>query len=391
MSLKTLNREQSFDTLKLKVPSKVFHNINWNKFNLVLKQNAGTGIIHDADGDENLFPEIEKIKGLNSFTYVPNYDLFDLQISSKILGEDYYRGITKNTITKVAETLISNELVSDVNLRDFVTDSQVLRGDNTFNIEVKEKQVQDYYDSLSLIITQGHKGKINIYDDGKDKVNGIVIGKDTKILQKLTIYDKMDEARVLLKSQSGLNNFDELLKKEYGMEGKDFREYFENKLRIELRVNDFGKLRKFYTNRPKGDVFLYDLLFSENNAILYQWNQFVSSTNTKTAIKFLDMSYNDKMNYKLENWSSVTNWNYLKPFIEKFNGDEKVITEKIQKLHYYDNQKQKYRKMGKSVENDIIRFCSEWKQNKLKQLRGTLYPNSLTEKFKEVEKKIHDL
>ena len=61
MSLKTLNREQSFDTLKLKVPSKVFHNINWNKFNLVLKQNAGTGIIHDADGDENLFPEIEKV------------------------------------------------------------------------------------------------------------------------------------------------------------------------------------------------------------------------------------------------------------------------------------------------------------------------------------------
>jgi hypothetical protein len=274
-------------------------------------------------------------------------------------------------------------------MSEFIQTAQVLRADNTFNIPIEEAQVADYYDALSLVITQGSKGKIDVYGEKGDRVNGVVVGKDTKVLQKITIYDKMDEARVKLKSSIG--SFDDNIKREYGMDGNAFRDYFNNKLRIELRVNDFNKLRKFYTARSKGNVYLYDLLYCENNAILYQWNQFVSKTDTSTAIKFLDMSYQDKMNYKLDGFSASANFHYLKPWIEKFKGDEKIVTDKIKKLHYYDNLTGKYKKMSKSVCDDIIRFCSEYKQNQIKAKMGELFTSSLTEKFKEVDKKISNL
>jgi len=47
--------------------------------------------------------------------------------------------------------------------------------------------------------------------------------------------------------------------------------------------------------------------------------------------------------------------------------------------------------MSKSVVDDIIKFCSEYKQNQLKALRGELFTSSLTNKFKEVDKKITNL
>jgi hypothetical protein len=389
MALKTLKEEQSFDTLKLKVPAECFTNINWGMFSVPTKHNASTLELVEEPITQVLLDSKSEIKGLNTFTYVPHLNLFDLQISAKILREDYYQGITKHNISKVCQTLTDNDIVSGVDISEFIQTAQVLKADNTFNIPIEEAMIADYYDALSLVITQGTKGKIDVYGDRGDRVNGVVVGKDTKVLQKITIYDKMEEARVKLKSQIG--TFDDNVKREYGMEGQAFRDYFNNKLRIELRVNDFNKLRKFYTNRSKGNVYLEDLLFSENNAILYQWNQFVSSTDTATAIKFLDMSYQDKMNYKLEGYSASANFHYLKTWIEKFKGDEKIVTDKIKKLHYYDASNGKYKKMSKSVVNDIIRFCSEYRQNQLKSMRGELFTSSLTNKFKEVDKKISNL
>ena len=392
MVLTTLKGEQSFDTLRLQVPADIFSGTDWNKFSIPTKHNASTLALVDDTISQVLLDTGKKIKGLNTFTYVPDYDRYDLQISAKILGEDYYKGITKETIIKVGETLIENGIVKDVDMSEFIFRSKVLRADNTFNILVNDENMNEYYDALSLVITQGTKGKIDVYgDDGKrgDKVNGIVVGKDTKVLQKITIYDKMEEARVKLKLSD--KNFNQLVKMEYGMDGEKFREYFTKRLRIELRVSDFHKLRGFYTDRKRGDVFLNDLLFSENNAILYQWNQFVSRKDSAEAIKHLDMSLQDKQNYRLGSYSAHANWALLKPFVEKFKGDEKIVTDKIKKLHYYDDVKGTYKKLSESVRKDIVRFCSEYKQNKMKELRGELFTSSLTEKYKEIDKKIMKL
>jgi hypothetical protein len=227
MVLTTLKGEQSFDSLKLIVPADTFSGTDWNKFSIPTKHNASTLELVDETISQVLLNTGKPIKGLNTFTYVPEYDYYDLQISAKILGEDYYKGITKETIIKVGETLIENGIVKDVDMSEFIQHSQVLRADNTFNIDVKDDNISDYYDALSLVITQGTKGKIDVYgDDGKkgDRVNGIVVGKDTKVLQKITIYDKMEEARVKLKSNQG--TFDKLVKMEYGMDGDKFREFF---------------------------------------------------------------------------------------------------------------------------------------------------------------------
>jgi hypothetical protein len=47
--------------------------------------------------------------------------------------------------------------------------------------------------------------------------------------------------------------------------------------------------------------------------------------------------------------------------------------------------------MSDSVRKDIVRFCSEYKQNHLKSMRGELFTSSLTEKYKEIDKKISNL
>ena len=157
MVLTTLKGEQSFDTLRLQVPADIFSGTDWNKFSIPTKHNASTLALVDDTINQVLLDTGKKIKGLNTFTYVPGYDRYDLQISAKILGEDYYKGITNETIIKVAETLIENEIVKDVDMSEFIFRSKVLRADNTFNILVNDENMNEYYDALSLVITQGTK------------------------------------------------------------------------------------------------------------------------------------------------------------------------------------------------------------------------------------------
>jgi hypothetical protein len=386
--MNTLKTENQFDTLRIKIPTSSFRNIDFSKFNKKLTVNVDTGEIENGLAGENLWLN-DKGEGLNTFTIVPHLELVDCSISAKILREDYYKGITLNTFEKVFHSIIDRGICEDIDPTNFIEKSQVLRADNTFNIKVNGNTA-DYYDALELVASKGRLGKIDTYVEGSS-CTGIVLGKNTKKLQKITIYNKLEEAKAVSYSSKYLGvPFGEMIEREYGMKHKDFVEYFSERLRVELRVSDFDKLRKLYTSKRKGDVFLDDLLTSKNNAILYQYNQMVSERDSKTAIDFLNMMLEDKHNYKADSFSSAANWSLLKDFVYHFKGDENRVIEKIRKL-YYKNDDGTLKKISPSVKDDIIRFCSEYRQNQKRARKGELFSSNLTEKYKEIEKQIKEL
>ena len=384
-----LQTDNQFDTLRLHIPENVITAPKWENFQYIQTYNTATGISTKSKSvtEHKLITEH---KGID-LAYIDGKGYYDCTISAKLLRDEYHKGIGVNTIARVGTELISAGLSDvDIDMSEFIQHTKVLRADNTFNIKVDENDIQSYYDSLELVISQGKRGKIQTYDSQfTETCNGVVVGKDTRKLQKITIYNKIDEARSLLKKKYPLLNIADSVEKEYGMKYDEFNSYFADRLRVELRVNDFNKLRKLYTNKSRGEVMLEDLLFSKNNAILYQWRQFVSDKQSQTAIKFIDMSMEDKKNYKLGGFNSYANWQALKEWVNTFEGDEKLVKEKIQKIFY--TTPTGYKKISPTVANDITRFCSEYRLNKQKSKRGELFTSNLTERYKEIDKKITKL
>lgn len=387
MKLKTLQTENQFDTLRLKVPETSFNGVDWNKFSRNIKMNVDMDIIREDKSNSNLWLD-ETGKGLNSFTYIPHLKQFDIQVSAKVLRDEYHKGIQLGTMDRFFHELKERGICQSVNESEFITNSQVLKADNTFNIEVSG-ETANYYDALELVISKGKYGKIDTYSE-KTTTTGVVVGKDTAVLQKITIYNKLEEARVVCRDKHIGIPYPIAVEREYGMKHSDFVDYFENKLRVELRVSDFNKLRQFYTDRKKGEVFLEDLITSNKNAIQYQWNQFVSQKDTNKVIDFLNLQLEEKRNYKLMSYSAAANWSLLKQYITHFKGDEKRVKEKIRKL-FYKNEDGTLRKISPSVANDINMFCAEYRQNRRKAERGELFTSNLTEDYREIEEQINKL
>jgi len=393
MKYSKLQAENQFDTLRLQVPADIMPEPNWNNFTYSDTFISATGDMEKKATDVHTLKT--KHKGITCWYVDKKTPLekpkFDMIISAKVLKDEYYKGISRDTIKRLGLELQASGITDDeIDMSEFLQHSQVLRADNTFNIKVDEPDIQTYYDSLDIVISQGKRGKIQTYEQ-EGSCNGIVIGKDTKVVQKITIYNKLDEARQLLKEKYPYHRIDDSAELEYGMKWADFHTYFADKLRVELRIMDWDKLRKFYTNRKSGIVTLEDLIFSENNAILYQWRQFVNEGHTKEALNFLDMSFTEKRNYKTNSYSAAANWALLKQFVKVFDGNEKKVTEKIQKIYYVDPKTTKYKKISPSVRKDITRFCAEWRENKLKSKRGELFKSNLTGKYQEIDKKISNL
>jgi hypothetical protein len=384
--LKTYNR---FDTLRMKIPGEVFSGVEWNKFHHRVKVSGASKEIDEEDMGKDSLWYSESGTGLSTLTYIPHLNEWDMILSAKVLREKYYEGISLDSMDKLFSEIVDRGICKKVNETSFISDSKVLRADNTFNIDITG-DVADYYDSLELVVSKGKLGRVDTYSDGKT-CSGIVLGKNTAKLQKITIYNKLHESKVVCsgKKYAGIP-YPQAVEMEYGMKHSDFIDYFENKIRMELRVTNKEQLRKFYTNIQKGDVFLEDLLSSTNNVIHYQWNQMVKENDTKEAIDFLSLQLEDKRNYKLSSFSRAANWKLLKEFIYHFKGDEQKVLDKVRKL-YYKETDGTLKKVSPSVRKDIVKFCAEYRQNRQKATRGELFSTDLISKYDEIVKGIDSI
>ena len=125
MKLKTLQTDNQFDTLRLKVPETSFNGVDWNKFSRNIKMNVDMDIIREDKSNSNLWLD-ETGKGLNSFTYIPHLKQFDIQVSAKVLRDEYYKGIQLGTMDRFFHELKERGICQSVNESEFITNSQVL-------------------------------------------------------------------------------------------------------------------------------------------------------------------------------------------------------------------------------------------------------------------------
>jgi hypothetical protein len=375
-----ITQNQQFDTIRIAVPEEAISKLDLSIYSIPSSKDASTG--KDNYKGEKQFWLNDIGQGLNYAKIVPKFKMVDLQISAKILREDYWQGIQANTIEKVIDTL-EKRMGCEIDQQQFIEKSVIRRCDNTFNLPV-DNNLTDYLEALELLVVQGSKYKMDVYSDAniKSQINSIVVGKNTNFQQKITFYNKMEEANAVCGKMRGI--YGENVEKEYGMKYDDFTAYFNNKIRCELKVSNFQQLRKFYTNKTKGDVYLQEILSSKQNAIEYQWNQFVNKKETAIGLKAIDEMYMIKKSYT-DDFVKGGIYKQILPAMKAYNGNATKVKEQVKKL-YYSNTKSK--KISPSVANTIVELCAAYKQNELRAKNGGMFVNKLGDNFKELEKQI---
>lgn len=375
-----ITQNQQFDTIRLHIPEEAITNLNTELFSVPTSYNAFTQK-ENWKGVKQMCLE-NTGKGINYVKFVPNHKLYDIQISAKILRENYYKGIEIDTI-ETALIELSNRMDCDIDFTQFIERGKILKCDNTFNLKV-EGIIPDYLEALDFLAVQGKRTKLESYTDKGDKykINSVVIGKDTAFQQKITFYNKREEAYAICHKMPGV--YGENIEKEYGMKLDDFDSYFENRVRCELKVTKFSQLRKFYTNKSKGEVYLQDILKSKNNAVYAQWNNFISKGDTTIQLKAIDKMYSAKKTI-ITDFSEFRTYQAILPLLETYKGDARKIIDNIEKVWYLDK---KSGKMSKSVREEIIRISAKYKQKKMRAEKGSIFINQLGENFTELENQL---
>lgn len=383
MKLLKKNSYNQYDTIHLTVPSTAIVEPDMSKFSYHKEFSSSTNELIEKPYDKHSL--IDNTSGINNMDYIPHQDYWDIKVSAKILGKDYYKGISGENIDTLFRELVDRGICKDVT-DDFVDKSIVRRADNTFNIEVEGNDMDSYYDSISLISADTKLGRIDVYGEGTT-TTGVVIGKNIRKPQKITIYNKIEESKELFRKK-GIPGQDIKMfcEKEYGMKYDEFLDYFENRLRVELRVTDYNNLRKLYTNKSRGEVYFGEILSSPNNAISHIFNKTISPIKTRELIKSLDLIWATTKTFDDMTLNEYKNYLLAEKFMETYEGDEKLVLSGVKNMFYKDKVK-----ISPSVEKDIRKFCRIWRTNKLKTIKGSRYTGRLTKKYKEVEKGINNL
>lgn len=378
-----ITQNQQFDTIRLHIPEEAISNVDLELFSIPTSYNAFTQ--KEIWKGEKQLHLINTGKGINYVKHVPKFKLYDIQISAKILREDYYKGIEMNTIENAIFAL-ENRMNCEIDHQQFIEQGKILKCDNTFNLKV-EGPLEDYLEALDFLAVQGKRTKIESYTDAGNplKINSVVIGKETKFQQKITFYNKREEAHSICDKMRG--GYIENIEPEYGMKVADFDNYFMNRIRCELKVSKFAQLRKFYTNKSKGDVYLQEILKSKNNAIYSQWENFISKGDTAIQIKAIDKMYSAKKT-NITDFSEFRTYQAILPLLQTYKGDARKIIDNIEKVWYLDK---KSKKMGKTVREEIVGICAKYKQRQLRAEKGGIFINELGENFAELQKQVRKI
>lgn len=151
-----------------------------------------------------------------------------IELSAKILKEDYYDLININNFDKVIEA-INNSGEIEVDPVYLKYTAQILKVDITNNIELNStKEVLETVRDLGTLAT-GRKFRVTNYEGGYEIVSQCKTDRE-----RLIIYPKLTE----LEDQKKIN-------KELAASGCDFTR-FENTLRIESNLKNFNSMRKYF-------------------------------------------------------------------------------------------------------------------------------------------------
>jgi hypothetical protein len=244
-----------------------------------------------------------KVIGLKNIEVTTNNLLIEL--SAKILKENYYEGINKNTVSQMVDNINGCKSIK-LNTNKFLDSAKVLRCDVTDNLKVKNN-VNDY---LSLLNTYKVNSDYLVSFYNRKAGSSIVFDRNVKSYkERLTLYDKekeiyRDKELIKLFDQEALNRFN-------------------NVLRCEQNIVSFSKIReKLHIN----SIDLKDVL---NSKELVNYNTFTNITKENKALTLFN-SYKDKdLKYIIRLYG-------MRFFIELFEYDFSLIKQLIRE-HYNGN------------------------------------------------------
>jgi len=209
------------------------------------------------------------ITGVNEIAIFSDFAI--IQISSKILRENYLTGITKDNITDVFLELEKYIKISFDNIK-------VIRADIIKNIKLKEDEKADFINSLKSLQKIGKYKIFEFYEN-----QSIIFQKDLKTVKdRIAIYDKKAELEAKEKDDAGLF-----------LKIKDI----ENIIRVELNIIEQKRIRALF----KCENTLENVLNSKINPLANLWQKnFLRNENIKTIYSDDEIFINHYI-YLLEN------------------------------------------------------------------------------------------
>jgi hypothetical protein len=104
-----ITQNQQFDTIRLHIPEEAISNVDLELFSIPTSYNAFTQ--KEIWKGEKQLHLINTGKGINYVKHVPKFKLYDIQISAKILREDYYKGMNLEKLNPIFDP-IAQEITS---------------------------------------------------------------------------------------------------------------------------------------------------------------------------------------------------------------------------------------------------------------------------------------
>ena len=343
------NITQRGDTISLNIQGDFTNAIGNGLFQPV--GDISTGEIDYYEYHNPLSPLI----GLNNIDIVHERHI-DIEISGKILGENYKEGICSNTLPYVVDKINDMSGIG-ITIDDILTKSVVKKYDSTYNIEVDEKDnIKDYISSLYYSSVGGLKAYSDDYGE-----ESVIFGKRTQKKQRMIFYDKLKE----LQSPKNRTIFTQYKDRYYTD--------FQGVLRVENNIANYSILKRLFEIEKKGGVTLAEIFNSKVNTI------------KKQLTNFIDVKTSQKVLFKIDDMDSMLGFReaakrfYIKELLKTFKGDVPKVQKVIQQKHFKGD-------IGE-VRKLIKELGVEYKQSLIqKKDRG-----NYSKKFEEVIDKINQL
>lgn len=281
-----------------------------------------------TDGKIIRFDRMEKGRPLG----LTRVDLYDEKaqflFSAKILGSDYYRGITSETVQRVPD-LLSRSGNIEVRETAFLDTAKVFRFDVAVNTRPSNLRDAIYAASLGSL---NSRWRYSNYGAARDE--GFVFAHRSKSRNvRLSGYDKFRE----MNSRKEVKHAEELRS-----------DLLNGVLRIETQLTSYAEMRKYLDVGTVGeDVLLFDALRSSANPNLRVFDEVIYSVTAGADARILEIG---------EMWNSLRNngmrqtkeiW-FMKHVFDLYEGEWQRIEEFI-RFAYASNPSREIGKWKKAL------------------------------------------
>ena len=222
------------DSVKILLPNEVINTLSdYGQIN--------KGMFNDKINKDNVVFSKIQFRGLNKIVvdYVSNETT--LEVSAKILKQNYIEGINKNTIVEVIENINETNLINfDTN--KFIDSATFLRLDVTDNVKIPGDNTQLYKTLANIPLAQ--KYHTSFYKR-KNNLGVVWKGEQTSKKDRFICYDKTKE-----------------LYRDKSLYSTDYRNKIMNDFvdvnRFEQNLVSFKAIREYYKTNNLKDVLVSD-------------------------------------------------------------------------------------------------------------------------------------